>query len=83
MFSAMVKTTIILDDEIYKRLVNEALEKYGSTRKLSLLVNEKLAMAGAPPRVKRQTVRLAVELDEGKIQKMTEEGWEEAARWKR
>ena len=31
MFSAMVKTTIILDDEIYKKLVNEALEKYGST----------------------------------------------------
>ena len=38
----MVKTTVILDDELYKQLVKEALEKYGTTRKLSFLINQKL-----------------------------------------
>jgi len=44
----MVKTTIILDDDLYKALVKEALEKYGSTRKLSKLINEKLRAYTAP-----------------------------------
>ncbi|MCX8189127.1 MAG: hypothetical protein N3F64_05400 [Nitrososphaeria archaeon] len=38
----MVKTTIVLEDDLYKELVKEALEKYGTTRKLSKLINEKL-----------------------------------------
>lgn len=38
----MVKTTINLEDDIYKRLVKEAVEKYGNTRTLSRLINEKL-----------------------------------------
>ncbi|RLE86688.1 MAG: hypothetical protein DRJ49_07470, partial [Thermoprotei archaeon] len=38
----MVKTTIILEDDLYKELVKEALERYGTTRKLSKLINEML-----------------------------------------
>lgn len=38
----MVKTTINLDTEVYKLLVNEAVEKYGTTKTLSRIVNEKL-----------------------------------------
>ncbi|MEM0132680.1 hypothetical protein [Acidiplasma sp.] len=38
----MVKTTIILDDNIYKELIDESIERYGTTKKLSLLINEKL-----------------------------------------
>lgn len=38
----MVKTTINLDDELYKRLVQEAVQRYGNTRTLSKLINEKL-----------------------------------------
>ncbi len=38
----MVKTTINLNTEIYRDLVNEAVEKYGSTKTLSKLINEKL-----------------------------------------
>jgi hypothetical protein len=30
----MVKITIILDDDLYRELVEEAIKKYGSTRKL-------------------------------------------------
>jgi len=38
----MVKTTINLDTEIYRALVKEALEKYGTTKTLSRIINEKL-----------------------------------------
>ena len=38
----MVKTTIILDDNIYKELIDESIEKYGTAKKLSLIINEKL-----------------------------------------
>lgn len=38
----MVKTTINLDTQIYRELVKEALDKYGTTKTLSRLINEKL-----------------------------------------
>ncbi len=41
----MVKTTITLEDELYTRLVKEALERYGKTRTLSRIINEKLRAA--------------------------------------
>ena len=41
----MVKTTINLDTEIYRELVKEAVEKYGTTKTLSKIINEKLKKA--------------------------------------
>ncbi len=41
----MVKTTINLRDDIYKKLVKETIEKYGNTKNISRLINEKLAGA--------------------------------------
>ncbi len=41
----MVKTTINLRDDIYKRLLKETVEKYGNTKNFSKLINEKLAKA--------------------------------------
>jgi predicted CopG family antitoxin len=41
----MAKTTINLEDDVYKKLVKEAVEKYGTTRTLSKLINEKLRKA--------------------------------------
>lgn len=38
----MVKTTINLRDDIYKKLVREAVERFGNTKNLSRLINEKL-----------------------------------------
>jgi phosphopantetheinyl transferase (holo-ACP synthase) len=38
----MVKTTINLDTQVYRALVEEALERYGTTKTLSRLINEKL-----------------------------------------
>jgi hypothetical protein len=81
----MVKTTIILEDEIYKQLVREALEKYGSTRKLSLLINEKLRGTSSFEKKmgrKRFTIKLGRKINEGKIEKLIEKGLEEAIKWK-
>jgi hypothetical protein len=40
-----MKTTVNLDDDLYKKLVKETVEKYGNTKKLSKLINEKLERA--------------------------------------
>lgn len=49
----MAKTTINLEDDVYKKLVKEAVEKYGTTRTLSKLINEKLRRA-EPMEVKKE-----------------------------
>ncbi len=38
----MVKATINFDDELYRKLIRETVEKYGKMRGFSKLVNEKL-----------------------------------------
>jgi len=45
----MVKTTITLEDALYKKLVEESLDRYGKTRNLSKLINEKLKFAQMQP----------------------------------
>lgn len=44
----MIKTTVTLEDELYRRLVREALDRYGKTRSLSRLINEKLRESETP-----------------------------------
>ena len=79
----MVKTTIILKDELYKQLVKEALEKYGTTKKLSLLINEKLEESVArKPKKMWTTVKVKRRLTPRDIEKLIEEGWEEVIKWK-
>ncbi|MCL5989833.1 MAG: hypothetical protein M1166_05845 [Candidatus Thermoplasmatota archaeon] len=38
----MVKTTITLDDEIYAEIIKESIEKYGSTKNMSKIINQRL-----------------------------------------
>lgn len=38
----MVKATINFDDELYRKLIKETVERYGKMRGFSKLVNEKL-----------------------------------------
>ncbi len=45
----MVKTTINLDTEVYRTLVEEAVRRYGTTKRLSVLINEKLRAAKRHP----------------------------------
>jgi len=80
----MVKTTIILDDELYKRLVQESLEKYGSTKKLSQLINEKLRGEATKRVLKKERLRVRIgrNLKPEDIEKLIEEGWREIVKWK-
>jgi len=77
----MVKTTIILEDELYKKLVREALERYGSTRKLSLLINEKLKKSetiSTPEPKRRTTLKIGRKLSPKEIDELIERGLEES-----
>ena len=38
----MVKTTINLDEEIYEEIVKESIEKYGSIKNISKIINQRL-----------------------------------------
>ena len=84
----MVKTTVILDDDIYQELVKEAVEKYGSTKKLSKMINEKLreSIYGKTSQEQRGwgeiTVRLGKPLTPEDIEKLAETAWGEAIEWK-
>jgi hypothetical protein len=74
----MVKTTIILDDDLYRELVEEAIKKYSSTRKLSLIINEKLRQAKiSSKRKKRMTIKLGRMLKEEELNRTLEEIWQE------
>jgi hypothetical protein len=35
-----LKTTMIIEDELYRKLVNEAVKKYGNTKSISKLLND-------------------------------------------
>ena len=82
----MVKTTVVLDDEIYKALVKEALERYGTTRKLSKLINEILRARLLPEKTvekkEKLRVKLGKKLSPEEIEKLAEEGWDEVLGWK-
>ncbi|MEM2154890.1 MAG: hypothetical protein QXY76_08270 [Nitrososphaeria archaeon] len=81
----MVKTTIVLEDDLYKELVREALEKYGTTRKLSKLINEKLRNAMYSKieiEEKSLRIKLGRKLGPEEIEKIVEEGWSEVLGWK-
>ena len=79
----MVKTTVMLEDDLYKELVDESVREYGSTRKLSVVINRRLrgVRANAKKTHHRLTIRYGRKLTEKDIQKAIEEGWTEAVRW--
>lgn len=41
-YLCIVKTAINLEDEIYAEIVKESVEKYGSTRDMSKIINQRL-----------------------------------------
>ncbi len=41
----MVKTTINLDDEVYAEIVKESMERYGSTKNMSKIINQRLRIS--------------------------------------
>jgi metal-responsive CopG/Arc/MetJ family transcriptional regulator len=78
----MVKTRVILEDELYKKLVQEAIEKYGSTRKLSKLINQKLKQGNVlqAEDEKRMRIKLGRKLTK-ELEEAIERTWSETTRW--
>lgn len=77
----MVKTTIMLEDKLYQELVAESVKEYGSTRKLSLLINKKLKASKAKVPRKRLTLKivdLGRRVTEKEIEDAIDEGFGEA-----
>ena len=42
-----LKTTILVDDDIYKKIVEEAIKSYGSAKNISAVVNKELKFSFA------------------------------------
>ena len=79
----MVKTTVLLDDDLYRKLVKESVEKYGSTKKLSRLINDKLRQSGRVPDApkKRLTVKLGRVITQKDLEEAIGAAWSETTRW--
>ncbi len=80
----MVKTTIMLEDKLYQELVAESVKEYGSTRKLSLLINKKLKASkykASRNKMSIKPIRLGRRISEKEIEKAIEEGWAEGTKW--
>ena len=78
----MVKTTINLDDEIYAEIVRESIEKYGSTRNMSRIINQRLRIrinSTGKPR-ERITFRAKENLSSLDADNEMRKGWEESTK---
>ncbi len=74
-----MKTTIILEDAVYKKVVEEAVRKYGNTRSISTVVNDILKQT----LLKRKEPQgwqdvwgiLKTDIPTQKLKDMAREGW--------
>ncbi|MHB1440786.1 MAG: hypothetical protein ACYCSO_07145 [Cuniculiplasma sp.] len=75
----MVKTTINLDEEIYAEIVRESVEKYGSTKKMSKIINQLLRSRINPTgkRIERITFKAKENLSSLDADSEIRKGWEE------
>lgn len=84
LYYIMVKTTIMLEDKLYQELVEESVKEYGSTRKLSLLINKRLKASKAKTPRKKLTLKiidLGRRVTEKEIEEAIDEGFGEAVKW--
>jgi len=76
-----MKTTIILEDAVYKKVVEEAVRKYGNTRSISTVVNEILKQTLLKPKSKEPQTWADVwgtfksDVPTQKLKDMAREGW--------
>ena len=75
----MVKTTINLDEEIYAEIIKESIEKYGSTKNMSKIINQRLRnrMNTTGKRKGRITFKAKENLSSLDADNVIREGWEE------
>ncbi len=74
----MVKTTINLDKDIYAEIVKESIEKYGSTKNMSKIINQRLSKRkpGAKKRGNRVVFKVRGDLALLDVDKEIRKGWE-------
>ncbi|HLH85668.1 MAG TPA: hypothetical protein VKU79_02255 [Thermoplasmataceae archaeon] len=78
----MVKTTINLDKEIYAEIVKESIEKYGSTKNISKIINQRLRnkKADASKSGKRIVFRVREDLASLDADNEIRKGWEKSSK---
>jgi hypothetical protein len=78
----MVKTTINLDEEIYAEIVKESIEKYGSTKNISKIINQRLRNRAntTGKRGQRITFRVCEGLSSKDADIEIKAGWEESSK---
>ena len=78
----MVKTTINLDNEIYAEIVKESIEKYGSTRNMSKIINQRLrTKINSTGKSKRRiTFKVKENLSSLDADSEIRKGWEESSK---
>ena len=74
----MVKTTISLDDDIYAEIVKESIEKYGSTKHMSKIINQRLSKRKAETKKRNNRIVFKVRGDLALLDadKEIRKGWE-------
>ncbi len=75
----MVKTTINLDEDIYEEIVKESIEKYGSTKNISKIINQRLKNRINPTekRKSRITFKVSEKLSSLEADSEIRAGWKE------
>ncbi len=78
----MVKTTINLDEEIYAEIVKESIEKYGSTKNISKIINQRLKNCknSSVKRNGRITFKAREKLSSMDADHEIRAGWEESSK---
>lgn len=78
----MVKTTINLDEEIYAEIVKESIEKYGSTKNISKIINQRLRNCknSSVKRNGRITFKAREKLSSMDADHEIRAGWEESSK---
>ncbi len=78
----MVKTTINLDEEIYAEIVKESIEKYGSTKNMSKIINQRLRnrINSTGKRRGRITFKAKKNLSSMDADNEIRAGWEESSK---
>ena len=78
----MVKTTINLDEEIYAEIIKESIEKYGSTKNMSKIINHRLRNRtnSTGKRRRRITFKAKGNLSSLDADNEIRKGWEESSK---
>ncbi|MGC9149087.1 MAG: hypothetical protein ACP5GI_06585 [Sulfolobales archaeon] len=69
------RTTVILDDDIYERLVQESVKRYGNVRSLSKVINDLLrkSLSSEDELIKLIYSEKLVEIDLGEFEEFRRE----------